>query len=295
MNSDTRVSLKKDAILLDRIYLRDYVLTIDIGAFSQERGTQQRICVSVEVEVLPGSTPLGDDVDKVLSYDLIVAAIDSELAGGRINLLETLADGIANRLAQHKQAARVHVDIAKLDRVEGQLGISITREGNGEKAARSPRSERRPHVFCLPNAVRKAPEFADWLTKNHSGAAPFLGVVEGQSAIQTTTSKSAQRRIELLAHEQAAWFLAADNPQLIVTSTRTEFEHAFMTGTPTLWAPSKMVLDSAEGVGNVPADFAEMVAWFAIQIDASCLTYVDRTPPKNFGDFDGSIQSVTLP
>ena len=38
---------------LDRISLRDHIVEVEIGAFQSERGTTQRICFNVVVEVKP--------------------------------------------------------------------------------------------------------------------------------------------------------------------------------------------------------------------------------------------------
>ena len=82
----------------DRISLRDHVVEVEIGAFQQERGTRQRIRFNVVVEVRPHPAPLEDDVDRILSYDRITEAIAAELASERLNLLETLAERVAERI-----------------------------------------------------------------------------------------------------------------------------------------------------------------------------------------------------
>jgi len=65
--------------LRDRISLRDYVTEVEIGAFQQERGHLQRIKFNVVVEVAPLTGPIDDDVDRILSYDRVTEAIDTEL------------------------------------------------------------------------------------------------------------------------------------------------------------------------------------------------------------------------
>ena len=57
---------------LDRISLRDHVVKVEIGAFQVERGMTQRVSFDVVVEVMPPQQPLGDDVDRILSYDVLV-------------------------------------------------------------------------------------------------------------------------------------------------------------------------------------------------------------------------------
>ena len=278
------------AVLLDRVSLRDHVVTLDIGAFAEERGAPQRISFTVVVDVLPTQAPLADDVDRILSYDLIVEAIEAETSSGRINLLETLAEGIAARILDHYQVARVMVRVEKLDRVSGCLGVEIARSGIGADPSMSPRAVTRPAVYCLPESAHHQAWFDGWLMGVLASTTPALLVIEGRAPERLAASAPlAQRRVDLLAAEQAAWSLAAEAPECIVTATRTEFEHAFKSGRPTVWAPSKMVFDAAGGVNSVPADFAEMCAWFAHDIDAANLTFVHRPVPTALWDFSGPV------
>src|SRR5688572_16181234 len=80
----------------DRISLTDHVRAVEIGAFESERGVTQRLSFDVAVEV--AAVAAGDDVDRILSYDRIAEAIDGALALGRVSLLETLAEAVAERL-----------------------------------------------------------------------------------------------------------------------------------------------------------------------------------------------------
>ena len=111
----------------DRISLRDYLVEAEIGAFQLERGHRQRLMFNVVVEVRPQSGPIDDDVDRIMSYDTITEAIADELSAGRLNLLETLAEHIAERILSHPRAMRAFVRIEKLDRGPFKLGVEIVR------------------------------------------------------------------------------------------------------------------------------------------------------------------------
>ena len=54
----------------DRISLRDHIVDVEIGAFQSERGSKQRVCFNIVVEVKPFQYKIEDDVDRILSYDL---------------------------------------------------------------------------------------------------------------------------------------------------------------------------------------------------------------------------------
>ncbi|REJ64430.1 MAG: dihydroneopterin aldolase, partial [Proteobacteria bacterium] len=100
----------------DRISLRDHIVEVEIGAFQLERGVTQRVSFNIVVEVQPIEQPILDDVDRILSYDRLTEAIAIELGAERLNLLETLAQRIADRILLEPQAIRVFIRIEKLDR-----------------------------------------------------------------------------------------------------------------------------------------------------------------------------------
>ena len=132
----------------DRISLRDYIVTVEIGAFQAERGTQQRIRFNVVVEVQPPTGPMDDDVDRILSYDRVTEAITSALAAERLNLLETLAERVAELIIASPQAMRVFVRIEKLDRAPGALGVEIMRDrGRIAPQAAHATATRRPRTL----------------------------------------------------------------------------------------------------------------------------------------------------
>ncbi|MER2510443.1 MAG: dihydroneopterin aldolase, partial [Amaricoccus sp.] len=122
-----RAAATQTGQLLDRISVRDYTRTVEIGAFRSERGVTQRIRFNVVMEVSHHTAAQDDDVDKVVSYDSITEAIEAEFASERVNLLETLAERVAARCLADPRAVRVFVRIEKLDRIPGALGVEIAR------------------------------------------------------------------------------------------------------------------------------------------------------------------------
>ena len=79
----------------DRILIKDLVLPARIGVHMHEKGATQRVRINVELDVASRSEALDDDISQVVSYEHIVTGIKSLIAGGHINLVETLAERIA--------------------------------------------------------------------------------------------------------------------------------------------------------------------------------------------------------
>jgi dihydroneopterin aldolase len=125
----------------DRIFVSNYVREMELGAFPDERGTTQRVRFDIALEVARGAAPLEDRPAGVVSYDDLVEAIEAVAAGPRANLVETLAERLAELCLVDPRARRVHLRIEKLDRLPGGagLGIELVRErgqGSAERAWR---------------------------------------------------------------------------------------------------------------------------------------------------------------
>jgi len=266
---------------LDRISLRDHIVSVEIGAFQTERGTTQRICFNIVVEVRPQTGLLHDDVDKILSYDTITQAIQVELGAERLNLLETLAARIAERILVEPQAERVFVRIEKLDRGPGALGVEIVR--SKEQVPLSVVADRslmddtpHPTVVYLSNRAIASPNLTGWVDQLEASGAPVIICVGMPDATPPASDAAgAQRRINLLAIEQNAWVLAGRDKRCVVMGTRTELDWAARHGKISVWAPSKIVLDSTDVPPKLKNDVSELIHWFALHVNAAKLLIVD--------------------
>ncbi|WP_295314363.1 dihydroneopterin aldolase [Roseobacter sp.] len=259
-----------DAGTLDRISLRDHIVEVEIGAFQAERGVTQRICFNVVVEVQPLTGPIDDDVDRILSYDKVTEAIATELADERLNLLETLAERVAERILLEPQAMRAFVRIEKLDRGPGALGVEIVRaRGQGATERNAAQETLRPELVFLSNAAISSPHLNGWIDQLATLGRPLIFCVGAPGApAPQVPHLMAQRRIDLLAIEQNAWVLAARDDRCVVVATRTELDWAMRNGQSCVWAPSKIVLDAVDGPSAQPSDAVALAAWFAATFDA---------------------------
>lgn len=230
----------------DRILLRDHVVEAEIGAFQGERGRRQRLAFDIAVEVEAPRMAVADDVDRILSYDRLLFAIDAELKAERLNLLETLAERIAARILAEPAARRVILRIRKLDLGAFALGVEIVRSageaaGTGTGALPPPA----PLIVHLTNARIAAPELAALLDALEAEGAPVVLTVDAPDAAPWRTGHApTERRIALLMIEANAWALAARDPRCVVVASRTELDWAARQGRMVVWAPGKMLLDT---------------------------------------------------
>jgi dihydroneopterin aldolase len=257
----------------DRISLRDHVVEADIGAFQKERGHKQRLRFNVVVEVRPVTEPLEDDVDRILSYDRITEAIAAELAAERLNLLETLAERVAERILTEPAAMRAFVRIEKLDIGPYALGVEIVRSRAERPVQRSGAEGLEavhPLVVHFDNAAIQDPGLSARIDRLQAEGPPLILTVGLPDLPRPVTGhRPTQRRIDLLAIEQNAWTLAARDARCVVVATRTEIDWAMKRGQTVVWAPSKLVLDAVDGPkGSDPVGLA---LWLAETMSAEAL------------------------
>jgi dihydroneopterin aldolase len=111
----------------DKVWVRDLVVPVRIGIWSEEQDITQRVRFTVELSIQPGGHRPGK-LSSVISYDFIIDGIKAAIAEGHVLLTETLAERVAARCLSDRRAAMVRVVVEKLDRVPGAaLGCEIVR------------------------------------------------------------------------------------------------------------------------------------------------------------------------
>ena len=111
------------------VFIRDLVLTCLIGVHKHERKKPQRICINIDLAV---SEKLGKSTDRlvdVLCYEEIADKIRSIIRYGHVNLVETLAENIANSCLEDRRVKVARVRIEKLDVFQdaASAGVEIER------------------------------------------------------------------------------------------------------------------------------------------------------------------------
>ncbi len=111
----------------DRIFVRDLVVDMAVGAYGHEHGRTQRVRFTVEAEVAPRDRPVRD-VGDVVSYDLLADAVRAAAGGGHVAFVETAAEAVAQRVLEDPRVRGVRVVVEKLDLGPGAMGVEIWRE-----------------------------------------------------------------------------------------------------------------------------------------------------------------------
>ena len=242
----------------------------EIGAFDEERGVEQTLRFNVTVETTSPDQTVADDVDAVLSYDTLVQVIDAVLDEERLDLLETLADRIADRLLLQPMVTHLTLRIEKLDRGPFQLGVEIERTkpaGDAPNATRSGGRET-PIVVMVSDRAAADPRLNQWFDQFLSLGRPVIVTTAAETGAFHADTKPARRQIELLAMEQAAWKIAARDTRCCVVESQTELKYATDQCFLAVWAPSRIVRRARDAAVRDDMTGPALTAWFAGQMGA---------------------------
>lgn len=111
------------------VFVRDYQTPVEIGVYDHEKGDTQPVRINVDLSVQEGETHHGDDIGRVVCYNEVVTGIEAIIAAGHINLVETLAEQIAEMALNFDDVICSRVRVEKLAAIEkaASVGVEIER------------------------------------------------------------------------------------------------------------------------------------------------------------------------
>lgn len=108
-----------------RLFVRDLVVPCRIGVHPHERGGSQRVRLNLELDMHQPARKIADQIGEVVSYDDIVAGVRAITGHGHINLVETLANRIADMCLADHRVAEVVVRVEKLDVLDDAVSVGV--------------------------------------------------------------------------------------------------------------------------------------------------------------------------
>lgn len=128
-----RKSASKSRQIGDSIFVRDFVVDCNVGVYAEEQGVTQKVRFTVEARLAKEVFSVDDKMAEVPSYADIIDTIVALARGGHINLVETFAERIAERVLSDDRITAVRIVLEKLER--GPLrGVEIIRPATKEAA-----------------------------------------------------------------------------------------------------------------------------------------------------------------
>ena len=111
------------------VFIRDMVIDCSIGIYTHEKEHEQRVRINLDLTVGEGDHQINDDIRNVISYEDMAKGVEAIIAAGHINLVETLAENIAEMCLQDKRVFSARVRVEKLDIIASaeSVGVEIER------------------------------------------------------------------------------------------------------------------------------------------------------------------------
>ncbi len=102
----------------------------NIGVYHREKGQLQPVRINLDLTVEERDGDIEDKLENVVDYGAVVEGIKAILAGGHLNLVETLAEKVAAHcLADRRvKVARVRIEKLKVLAEAQSVGVEIERE-----------------------------------------------------------------------------------------------------------------------------------------------------------------------
>ena len=111
------------------VFIRDLMLDALIGVYGHEKENAQRIRINIDLAVKETPNAVEDRLSDVVSYEDVADGIRKMVANGHVNLVETLAERIADMCFNDRRVEAARVRIEKLDVFEdaASAGVEIER------------------------------------------------------------------------------------------------------------------------------------------------------------------------
>ena len=111
------------------VFVRDLMLDGHIGIHAHEQGVTQRLRINLDLSVIDRHPLPADHIEHVVCYQQVVDDTTAIVARGHVNLVETLAEEIAQDILAIQDVVAVRVRVEKLDAFANvaSVGVEIER------------------------------------------------------------------------------------------------------------------------------------------------------------------------
>lgn len=117
---------------MDSIFLHDLRVETVVGIWDWERKIRQTVSIDLEMAADIRRAAASDNIDETLDYKRVAKRVQQFVAESSFQLVETLADRIAEVILQEFHVPWVEVRVNKPGAIRGarDVGVKIRRERN---------------------------------------------------------------------------------------------------------------------------------------------------------------------
>jgi len=132
-NSIQSLPASNDVLTTHTIFITDLLVDMMIGIYDVEKIKTQPVRINIKMTVTDHKGPINDDYHNVVCYETIANSVKSLVAKEHVNLVETLADNIADICLTNPRVLVAKIKVEKLEAIENtvSVGIEIKRNKSG--------------------------------------------------------------------------------------------------------------------------------------------------------------------
>ena len=110
---------------LRRVFIRDLILQARIGIHDHERAQSQPIVINIDASVEEVTSAIADTITDVVCYETLTLQIKDVIARGHTDLVEVLAENIADTLLRDQRIMRLRIRLEKPDAIDEAAGVGV--------------------------------------------------------------------------------------------------------------------------------------------------------------------------
>lgn len=110
---------------LRRVFIRDLILQARIGIHDHERAQSQPIVINIDASVEEDTSAIADTINDVVCYETLTLQIKDVIARGHTDLVEVLAENIADTLLRDQRIMRLRIRLEKPDAIDEAAGVGV--------------------------------------------------------------------------------------------------------------------------------------------------------------------------
>ena len=110
---------------LRRVFIRDLIVQARIGIHDHERAQSQPIVINIDASVEEDTSAIADTITDVVCYETLTLQIKDVIARGHTDLVEVLAENIADTLLRDQRIMRLRIRLEKPDAIDEAAGVGV--------------------------------------------------------------------------------------------------------------------------------------------------------------------------
>jgi len=110
---------------MDTIFIRDLEIETIIGIYDHERNNPQKVVFDIDMQFDTAKAAASEDIEDALNYKSICDQLSEYVGQSSFQLIETLAEKVADLIIADYGVEQVRVGLQKPDALPGKTNVGV--------------------------------------------------------------------------------------------------------------------------------------------------------------------------